>query len=172
MQAISVLGFLPSSPSTLPYQDNRNWTRVEIWRGHKNWDTGGDIRTLKEIWRDIRTSGYQDIMRYQEDEGSCNSKWRIGGGQSHRSHQTGHTPCRTLWSETTMPRFSHTVKCLGYNITYRSTFLSIKLGKVKINRVVRDGQSQGEAYGLIGLVLDLDQDQKEGLSTDQWQESL
>ena len=46
-------------------------------------------------------------------------------------------------------------------------FLSIKLGKVKINRVVRDSQSQGEAYGLIGLVLDLDQDQKEGLLTDQ-----
>ena len=60
-----------------------------------------------------------------------------------------------------------TVKHLGeYSL---STYVSItqNWAELRLGRVVRDSQSQSEAYRLLGLVLNLDQGQGGGLPPDQ-----
>ena len=99
------IGISTPSPSTLLCQNNKNRTLAEISRGHKNSDTGGDIRR----YQNIRISGYQEISGGRRS--SCNSKSGIGGNQFDWSHHTGHTAGHSA-GRLPRPRSCYTVKRL------------------------------------------------------------
>ena len=60
-----------------------------------------------------------------------------------------------------------TVKRLGEYSLSKYVSVTQNWAELRLGRVVRDSQSQSEAYGLLGLVLIPGQDQGEGLPPDQ-----
>ena len=107
-------------------------------------------------------SRYQDIRRYQEDDGVVIPN-EDKGGVSPAGATTLDTTFTTLCRRLPRPRFQpSTVKHLG-----RIQLIEVRLYYSKLGRVVRGSQSHSEAYGLLRLVLIRDRRQGGGLPVDQ-----